>query len=967
MALLTDNVVESDQGFRKEIDEDGLGMVMDNLQKYQYQFPIQSTVREIASNAVDSHRERENVKKILKGEAQVSDFYVEREGKVFEASKFDRLYYDLLWLSDCPNIKIDYFERDDYDRDLLRFTDYGVGLGGKRLEGFFSLSYSTKRLNKSALGKFGIGAKAPLSTGVESYRMTSYYNGRKFSFDIYSRKVDSVIGRWDDEGRNNQEHVFDNGYVFYSEPTLEKNGVVIEVEVKKHQRSAVRDAIQKQLLYFDSVEFFVHGAYGVNQIPVMTEIFFKNNDFVISRNNLYTKPHLVLGVPGAEVNYGLINWEELELEARTGNIGIIVDGSEIEITPSRESVIWSQATKDVVLNKLKAAIITANEVVNAELKEEDFLEWINKSVSLMSTSAGQNPVLRQLSGMIDKENIKSSYSPNPKIKYETFKKMAGYSAILRYVIGEAKWVGGKVNNYKTKIVRTEQSSWASANFKALYFTRNQADKKKDAYILSETKKFGMDKFSLITIPEYDDQHWSAVEAGLNEGYNKLVGQTLEGTVYTQEMADKALNNELEAQKNSYQESLDFLELAKTSSLYHDYDSLVVPDDFVDNLFSEEDILQQTEETRQILQSQQVDHAKRRKENDLVTLKYASIKVFDNAWSNKPRFSWSMKEERADVLNTFPGTLVYATQMTQEEILSIKPDFDPELHDTDNLPTDENYLKMISPILLGGTTGVHEYNPDAYKINEGETTNTRYGFNAYGTHNYNLYPGDSSYNTGSKDVIVAKVSKVLAKKLKAFIPISRLLQDFTDKGEVTVHKTIMNWYTASKIAPLVHSLPFLRKFQDISGQHAADWRELYDFVRQYHFNSFDSIRDYPHELQKEYKQNLDKLWEFQQFIKSHDDKEEIAEKSIELFATTLPGALVVDMDMYNKAVSLVEWASPVKDVLNSILYFRNDKDEFASQVEGEMFLEGIRDFLRSKSVEMKELSSFEEQDLTLKEE
>ena len=53
--------------------------------------------------------------------------------------------------------------------------------------------FSTKRLNKKALGKWGIGSKSGLSTGVESYQMTSRYNGREYKFDIYNDRFFSTV------------------------------------------------------------------------------------------------------------------------------------------------------------------------------------------------------------------------------------------------------------------------------------------------------------------------------------------------------------------------------------------------------------------------------------------------------------------------------------------------------------------------------------------------------------------------------------------------------------------------------------------------------------------------------------------------------------------------------------------------------------------------------------------------------
>src|SRR5579859_1328598 len=155
----------------KTIDASAMTMTLDLLQKYQYQYPIKSTVRELMSNAIDSTAEREMAKSILSGEKTVEDYFVEIEGEQYKDSHFDRDYYDLRWLSDDNQVYITYKVGNGLERDQVTISDNGVGLGGKRLEKYFTLGYSTKRLSKLPLGKFGIGGKAALSVGVDYFTM----------------------------------------------------------------------------------------------------------------------------------------------------------------------------------------------------------------------------------------------------------------------------------------------------------------------------------------------------------------------------------------------------------------------------------------------------------------------------------------------------------------------------------------------------------------------------------------------------------------------------------------------------------------------------------------------------------------------------------------------------------------------------------------------------------------------------
>lgn len=145
-------------GFKREIDEGAMGLVMDTIQITQYIKPEESTVRELASNAVDSQREKEIALSILSGEKKVEDYYISRDGIKYKDSNFDPTYYNPDHLNSEKNhVDLIYKENTGTgfcDRFIVR--DYGVGLGGSRLEGYFKIGFSSKRNNKSSLGAFGL-------------------------------------------------------------------------------------------------------------------------------------------------------------------------------------------------------------------------------------------------------------------------------------------------------------------------------------------------------------------------------------------------------------------------------------------------------------------------------------------------------------------------------------------------------------------------------------------------------------------------------------------------------------------------------------------------------------------------------------------------------------------------------------------------------------------------------------------
>lgn len=155
MALVEDKYIESTDGIKKTIDKQSMGMALDILQRGLYAYPIQSTIRELASNGYDAVKERETAKAIILGTTNVEDhFDVTKIDGVFHASSWDPTYFDLAWLSDDPHVYLYYEEGNQ--KDTLRFVDHGVGLGKTRLVNYFMLNWSSKRANKDSLGRFGL-------------------------------------------------------------------------------------------------------------------------------------------------------------------------------------------------------------------------------------------------------------------------------------------------------------------------------------------------------------------------------------------------------------------------------------------------------------------------------------------------------------------------------------------------------------------------------------------------------------------------------------------------------------------------------------------------------------------------------------------------------------------------------------------------------------------------------------------
>lgn len=483
MAVIDDKYQVSEGGLSKGIDAESIPLALDILQRGLYSFPIQSTVRELTSNAYDAIKERDVAKKIITGEEKLEDhFDVTKTEGIFHSSGFDPNYFDLNWLSDDPNVHIYYEEGDQ--KDVLRIVDNGVGLGGDRLTGYFSLNYSTKRTNKDSLGRFGLGSKVALSLNVDFFTVTARYNGRKYAFEVYLDKVDPITPKFS-HGKENKKINLTPTCNAYYEHTTEKNGLEVSVDIKKHNKKILFEALESQLMYMPNIK--VHhrpvGSLTYQDRDISAKVLYRDEDIIISESTVYDRPHVLLGTGEALISYGLVHFNELELEPKRGSVGLILDINDIEVTPSREAPIWSPKTRDAILKKYNKVTETATKLVNAKLAASvDYLDWLrNISTVLGSLSSSSNSVVGRLSSIIDVSSINNLSCPkDSSIKYFTdITAMVGHELTLRS-IEYTRW-SKKVNRNSIKEI--------GALSYPIYYTEGKADPYVDRYIYEEHGTF----------------------------------------------------------------------------------------------------------------------------------------------------------------------------------------------------------------------------------------------------------------------------------------------------------------------------------------------------------------------------------------------------------------------------------------------------------------------------------------------
>ena len=556
------NVTSNSIGIEKKINKGAERLVFDILQATQYSTPISSTVRELATNALDAQREKEIAVDILTGNKSIEDYYIQRDDEQYKDSNFDKSYYDINYLDlENNDVELTYIENEGIGFcDEFSVKDYGVGVGGNRLIGMSELGYSTKRNTSENFGAFGLGSKVALSTGVDFYVVESAYNGKYVKFQCFPYKTVFMISKWESDG----EIRLNNDNIAYYKNYSGKNYTKISFGVKRHNRYKFSEAVEDQLMYIPGLRFF----YKEEDSSIREKYFFKtpihtSSNIIVSDGGYYSKPHIVIvKSPEANtgINYGHIEFRELEMEQLFGAVGlkcpirqsyidsdrvehVIQDG--VEVTPSREKVIWNDKTKRYIEELIDKAHDEIADLIDTELQSEtDFLEWTKKcSIIVNPTITGNNDesksilLVGKLARFLSLEKITPRFSLNNSIVYKTLSSALPYYSVY------------KVNVRGVSLQLSDVFQWSLIDLNNFYVLDDRRSQVKDYYLLSQSEN--IDNAAIYI---------------LRENTSKLNG-----------ISDEVKRNALFIKARAEEQIV--LDFIKKSKYYKSYDDVEIPEDF----------------------------------------------------------------------------------------------------------------------------------------------------------------------------------------------------------------------------------------------------------------------------------------------------------------------------------------------------------------------------------------------------
>lgn len=298
-------------------------MIFQMFSKNIYSNPIGSIVREITSNAFDSHVEA---------------------GVNFPVKIIRRIIDNKIYFS---------------------FIDYGVGMSPERINTIFSVYFqSTKRSNNDEIGGFGLGSKTPLAyrrynrIGNNSDYDNSYYIITTFDKVKYHYLVH--------EGKDSPQIT-----LIHEEPTTERNGTEVRVPVLQTDATTFETECLNQLYYFENIIF---EGFETNYETMNNFKIIQGKNFLF-RGSRFSNIHICLG----RVRYP-IDYNALDISSFDNNIPIALrfNIGDLNVTASRESIDYSAETIKKIKDKIDAAKEELMEILskqNDEIKTiSDFIE-----------------------------------------------------------------------------------------------------------------------------------------------------------------------------------------------------------------------------------------------------------------------------------------------------------------------------------------------------------------------------------------------------------------------------------------------------------------------------------------------------------------------------------------------------------------------------------------------------------------
>lgn len=412
---------------KMSLDLDSAQVLMQMLSKNLYSDAIGSTIRECASNALDSHRRAGSDKPIV--------------------------------VSFKRNTQADTYE--------FAVQDFGIGLDADDVVNIISkYGKSTKRDSNTELGMMGLGFKAPLAYS-SSFYFVARKNGMERKYMMYEGEDTNSID------------------LLYEIPTTEENGVKVIVPVSYYDRHTYVKKIQEQLAYFDNVYFDVD-PFGASIVPNDFTIY-RGEHFQYSELATNTDMHLCLDNVSYPIDWEKLGIERIGIKLALRFS--LSDG--LFPTPNREAIRYTKEAKETILKKIETVANIFMEKFNESITSNSDIKAImelytrnNKYLKAWYNKSGEN---YEIDRLIQHATIPVAQPKLEGISLLNLERLAVKAK--EYILAEYKFkyrfTNGKFQNMKNYYYdHLRMSDLTGYNFGGIYIYNHELPKSKQDYLRS---------------------------------------------------------------------------------------------------------------------------------------------------------------------------------------------------------------------------------------------------------------------------------------------------------------------------------------------------------------------------------------------------------------------------------------------------------------------------------------------------
>lgn len=342
-------------GYDYGIDQSQMKLLYEIMS--QYSNPIGSIVREITTNALDSHLE--------------VDVNEEVTVRIIDPQSF----------SNTPQ--------------AFEVEDYGVGLSPDRIKNIYSkFLASTKRDSNKQHGAYGLGSKSPFSY-TDMFTVTTVYEGMEYGYAIHKGREVPRIDK------------------LYEQPSDKGNGTKININIKSGDRHRFRTEIKRQLAYFENIN---HTNTGVDN-----DYTIYKGKYFLFRPDLtdydLESLHVCLGNVYYPLNLDMVNLDLPNTECKCP-IALKFDIGELPVVWSRENIEYTDDAIKTIELRFEQAVEEIKEIYQ---DKQDDIDNITKYLHMLHSvkdkklKIAENAVIPNVDQLFEIEPVYPKYSELKKL------------------------------------------------------------------------------------------------------------------------------------------------------------------------------------------------------------------------------------------------------------------------------------------------------------------------------------------------------------------------------------------------------------------------------------------------------------------------------------------------------------------------------------------------------------------------